>query len=234
MEWVEQTGSTNADLLLAARAGQLSPQVLVAQRQTAGRGRMGRVWRSAPGSSLTFSLGLCLEPVQWSGLSLAVGVALAQALHPDVRLKWPNDLWWQERKLAGILIETTHRGNSHYAVIGVGLNIAEPPEDPAGLAGPVAWVREFWPEAHVDAVLERVLLPLARAMKQFESLGFAAFQAAFEQRDALRGRQVGLSDGTQGIAQGVDTQAALLVHTVHGVQAVTTSEVSVRVHQDVG
>ena len=99
-----------------ARAGQLDPILLVAERQTAGRGRLGRTWVSAassgqePIASLTFSLGIALEPQDWSGLSLAVGLSLAQSLHPALQLKWPNDVWWKDRKLAGILIETASVG----------------------------------------------------------------------------------------------------------------------------
>jgi BirA family biotin operon repressor/biotin-[acetyl-CoA-carboxylase] ligase len=102
--------------------------LLVAQEQTQGRGRQGRAWHALPGSSLTFSLGLSLAPQDWSGLSLAVGVALADALDPArdqasgsetaaprILLKWPNDLWLRDeqaagggRKLGGVLIETAH------------------------------------------------------------------------------------------------------------------------------
>src|SRR4051812_25393713 len=98
-----------------ARAGEMDPVLLVAERQTSGRGRLGRGWRSAPGESLTFSLGLKLGPADWSGLSLAVGVSLAETLHPRIQLKWPNDLWVGDRKLGGILIETASFGNGAQA-----------------------------------------------------------------------------------------------------------------------
>ena len=102
----------------------------------AGRGRLGRTWVSAgpsgqePIASLTFSIGIALEPHDWSGLSLAVGLSLAQSLHPSIQLKWPNDLWWQDRKLGGILIETASVGAQRYAVIGMGLNIHTPKAAP--------------------------------------------------------------------------------------------------------
>src|SRR6187399_674407 len=127
VEILPEVDSTNSELMRRARAGQLEPVLLVAERQTAGRGRLGRAWQAAPGESLTFSLGLPLAPADWSGLSLAVGVSLAESLHPRVRLKWPNDLWLDERKLAGILIETASFGDGagrRQAVIGVGINIA--------------------------------------------------------------------------------------------------------------
>jgi BirA family biotin operon repressor/biotin-[acetyl-CoA-carboxylase] ligase len=127
--------STNSELMRRARAGQCQPTLLVAERQTAGRGRLGRAWHSdgagqaQPGTgnaaglpSLTMSLGLPLAPKDWSGLSLAVGVSVAESLQPvlpppgagqpaRVGLKWPNDLWLGggprgDRKLGGILVET--------------------------------------------------------------------------------------------------------------------------------
>ena len=107
-----QEDSTNATLLQWGRDGERRPCLLVAEHQRAGRGRAGRAWQSAPGDSLTFSLGLPYQPADWSGLSLAVGLALAEALDPPgtsgvtpgraaerprLMLKWPNDLWLVER-----------------------------------------------------------------------------------------------------------------------------------------
>jgi BirA family transcriptional regulator, biotin operon repressor / biotin---[acetyl-CoA-carboxylase] ligase len=139
VEVLPEIDSTNTELMRRAKAGQIEPILLVAEKQTAGRGRLGREWHdlsertaSLPESlpALTFSLGLPLSPQDWSGLSLAVGVSVAQSLHPAIGLKWPNDLWLcdttSERKLAGILIETAVLNGLRYAVIGVGINICEP------------------------------------------------------------------------------------------------------------
>src|SRR6516225_11460542 len=112
------------------RIGDLAPQMLVAIHQTAGRGRLGRRWHAAPGSSLTFSLALPLQREDWSGLSLAVGLAVAEALDPQggrIGLKWPNDLILcvgadAGRKLGGILIESVPVGALRAAVIGIGVN----------------------------------------------------------------------------------------------------------------
>lgn len=229
VEIVAEVDSTNTELMRRARAGQTDPVLLVAERQTAGRGRLGRAWASAPGASLTFSLGLPLAPADWSGLSLAVGVALAEALHPAIRLKWPNDLWVDDRKLAGILIETASSGEPagpRHAVIGVGVNIG--PREPAGLATPPAWLQQLDPAATGSAALLAVAAPLLQAVQAFERFGFAPFQARFAARDALRDRLVRLSDGTQGTAHGVTEDGALLVHTAAGMQAVSSAEVSVR------
>lgn len=229
VEMVAEIDSTNTELMRRARTGQADPVLLVAERQTAGRGRLGRAWQSEPLASLTFSLGLPLAPADWSGLSLAVGAALAEALHPQVRLKWPNDLWLGERKLGGILIETVAPGDGgapRHAVIGVGINVAPRPGD--GLATPPAWLQELDPAATADAALLAVAEPLLLAVQAFERFGFAPFQARFAARDLLRDRLVRLGDGTQGTAHGVTEAGALLVHTAAGMQAVSSSEVSVR------
>jgi len=224
--------STNEALLRRSHAGQTEPCLLVAEQQSAGRGRLGRVWHSdtAQGPvNLTFSLGLPLAPKDWSGLSLAVGLNLAQSLHPDIGLKWPNDLWWQRRKLAGILIETMNAGGapgSRFVVIGIGLNIQTPAA--TDLATPPAGLQELWPGVDAGWALGRIALPLVQAIAQFEVQGFAPFQAAFNARDALARLQVNLSDGQQGVASGVDASGALLLHSAQGVQRVISAEVSVR------
>lgn len=239
VEVVASLDSTNSELMRRARAGVASPVLLVAQHQTAGRGRLGRSWLSAgaqgvevpapaAGSlpALTFSVGMPLGPTDWSGLSLAVGVSVARALHPALGLKWPNDIWWQERKLAGILIETAAVGAGRFVVVGVGINIA--PRDGAGLSTPPAWLQELLPGLEAPAVLAQVAAPLVQALRLFEAQGFAPFHAAFTQRDVLRDRAVELSDGIQGTAGGVDRRGALLVHTCAGMKLVNSAEVSVR------
>lgn len=230
VEVLPELDSSNSELMRRARAGQLEPILLIAERQTAGRGRLGRAWQSAPGDSLTFSLGLPLAPAYWSGLSLAVGVSLAESLHPAVQLKWPNDLWLQDRKLGGILIETASFGQgaagARQAVIGVGLNVA--PRDAAGLSTPPAALREVLPQLDAPQALLRVIPPLVRDLQAFAQAGFAPFHARFDARDILRDRAVTLSDGTQGTAHGVGEDGSLLVHTAAGLHAIGSSEVSVR------
>jgi BirA family biotin operon repressor/biotin-[acetyl-CoA-carboxylase] ligase len=232
VEVLPQLDSTNSELMRRARLGQTEPVLLVAEQQTAGRGRLGRQWQSQAGASLTFSLGLLLAPADWAGLSLAVGVCLAEALHPDIRLKWPNDLWLNDRKLGGILIETAssvagEQGSAaRYAVVGVGINLA--PQPPDGLSTAPAALRELLPAVDAPQGLMTVAEPLVRTLQAFESFGFAPFQARFNARDALRERAVTLSDGTAGTAHGTSETGALLVHTAHGMHAVTSSVVSVR------
>lgn len=229
VEVLPEVDSTNSELMRRARAGREEPVLLVAERQTAGRGRLGRAWAAEPGASLTFSLGLPLAPQDWSGLSLAVGVAIAEALHPAIRLKWPNDLWVDDRKLAGILIETaapTPPAAHRYAIVGVGINIDPRPAE--GLSTPPVALRELAEGLDAGQALLATAAPLVAALQAFEHYGFAPFQARFQARDALADRPVRLSDGTMGTAHGVSERGALLVHTAAGMTAVTSAEVSVR------
>lgn len=232
VEVLPQLDSTNTELMRRARAGRLEPVLLVAEQQTAGRGRLGRDWHSEVGTnqanpgSLTFSLGLPLAPADWSGLSLAVGVSIVQSLHPDLRLKWPNDVWLRDRKLAGILIETACLGDMRYAVVGVGVNIRAP--QAAGLATAPAGLAELLPGIDAAQALLRIAPALVQALLAFERHGFAPLQSGFNARDALGGLAVTLSDGTSGVAQGVDAVGALRVQTAQGLKKITSAEVSVR------
>lgn len=235
VEILPELDSTNTELMRRARAGQLAPTLLVAERQLAGRGRLGRHWTSQPGASLTFSLGLPLAPADWSGLSLAVGISVAASLHPAIRLKWPNDLWLDERKLGGILIETTAVEGQRFVVIGVGLNVWAP--EAQGLATPPAWLQELDPALSGPAALGRLAAPLVRAVQRFEAEGFAPMRAAFEARDALAGRMVRVgppeapadsAERVEGQACGVSASGALLVQTAVCLKEITSADVSVR------
>ena len=229
VEILPEIDSTNTELMRRARAGQPEPILLVAERQTAGRGRLGRDWLSDTDTglaTLTFSLGLPLQPADWSGLSLAVGLAVVHSLHPALRLKWPNDVWLQDRKLAGILIETTSIGDLRYAVIGIGINLL--PRAADGLRTPPAALVEVLPGADAPSTLEAIMLPLVLAVQAFAVNGFAALRQPFHARDLLYGREVTCTDGTTGTARGVDASGALLVHTANGLQKISSAEVSVR------
>jgi BirA family biotin operon repressor/biotin-[acetyl-CoA-carboxylase] ligase len=236
VEVLPEIDSTNTELMRRARAGHTTACLLVAERQTAGRGRLGRQWQSTANPthlaataslpSLTFSLGMALEPQSWSGLSLAVGVAIARSLHPSVGLKWPNDLWFEGRKMGGILIETASTAQGRFAVVGVGINIA--PRDGAGLSTAPACLHELLPDVTAPAALQRIAPALVQAVMLFDAQGFAPFRDAFAQRDVLRAQPVTLSDGSSGTALGVDAGGGLLVHTSAGMQTITSAEVSVR------
>jgi BirA family biotin operon repressor/biotin-[acetyl-CoA-carboxylase] ligase len=237
VEVAAEIDSTSSELMRRARDGSREPVLLVAERQTAGRGRMGRDWQSAQGVgeplSLTFSLGMALAPRDWSGLSLAVGVSVAESLDPSnaegLALKWPNDLWWRERKLGGILIETAMLQPDvaeRYLVIGIGINIG--PREAAGLRTAPAWLQEWRPHATAARTLRDIAVPLIEDVRLFDQQGFVPFATRFAVRDALRGREVQLSDGTEGTCEGVGWGGELLVRTPSGTKTITSAEVSVR------
>ncbi|MGE4331096.1 biotin--[acetyl-CoA-carboxylase] ligase [Diaphorobacter sp.] len=250
VEVLPHIDSTNTELMRRARGGLLEPTLLVTEEQTAGRGRLGRDWHSAAYQgtgavpALTFSLGLPLAPHDWSGLSLAVGVSVAESLQPvlppagsgqpRILLKWPNDLWTDDgRKLGGILVETASlagasgtAGEPRYVVVGIGLNVL--PVLTQGLRTPPACLREVDATLTAARALQRIAAPLVQALLGFAEHGFAPFQARFARRDLLAGRAVTLSDSTQGTAHGVTDDGTLLVHTARGMQPVTSAEISVR------
>jgi BirA family biotin operon repressor/biotin-[acetyl-CoA-carboxylase] ligase len=266
IEVVQALDSTNSELTdrlrnagrvqqdrRGGRVGDLFPQLLVAINQTAGRGRLGRRWHATPGSSLTFSLALPLQREDWSGLSLAVGLAVAEALDPTGRrlgLKWPNDLvlcdhpdtatpdpagdeaaqrlprpW---RKLGGILIESVPVGSQRAAVIGIGVNVLPQPVAEADYGA--AALGELWPQATPQDALARIGEPLVHALLAFERDGFAPMQDAYARRDVLRGRVVKTTDAAmpEGVAAGVDFDGALRVSAGGVTQRIVSGEVSVR------
>jgi BirA family biotin operon repressor/biotin-[acetyl-CoA-carboxylase] ligase len=247
VEVLPEIDSTNTELMRRAKAGQIEPILLVAEKQTAGRGRLGREWHDlAPRHealpSLTFSLGLPLSPLNWSGLSLAVGLSIATSLHADIGLKWPNDLWLNDRKLAGILIETcavvNSVNNQRYVVIGVGINIAEPKISnslPAPqLRRPSAWLQELLPDIDAPEALLRIAPDLIKTLLIFVEQGFAPFQTRFHARDVLRGRHINVDDNqvdakhkTSGQALGVNSNGELEIQTAQGKKTINSSEVSI-------
>lgn len=246
VEVLPEIDSTNTELMRRAKAGQIEPILLVAEKQTAGRGRLGRDWhdlakRTETLPALTFSLGLPLSPLNWSGLSLAVGLSIATSLHADIGLKWPNDLWLCEgnsdRKLAGILIETCAVGSQRYVVIGVGINIVAPSLDPsaaqAALRTPAAWLQELLPTITAQGALENIILALVQDILQFEQHGFSPFQKRFNALDVLKLRKVSVSASNptevlEGLGMGVNAVGELLVQTEQGQVTINSSEVSVK------
>lgn len=241
LQVLPRTESTNAQLLNSA--AERDPQALLAEMQTAGRGRRGRVWRSPFGANLYLSLAWSFPawPPQLSTLSLAVGVCCVRALRrvglEGLALKWPNDLWLNRAKLGGILIE--QRGEAGAAcrvVIGLGLNVAMS-ESQAGVLDQ-AWttvgeglhaVGRSTPSRNtLTAVL---ITELLEGLQRFTADGFASFASEWAALDLTRGCRVGISGMTEalaGIARGVDADGALLVETAQGVRAVHAGDVSLR------
>ncbi len=245
---VAETGSTNTDLLAEIEA-LTNPVLLVALSQTAGRGRAGRAWRTTATSALTFSLAWHFKhPIQaLSGLPLAVGVMLAEALQVfgvAVTLKWPNDILRDGAKLAGILIETTPAKRRSKAtdigtedeagtwvVIGIGLNL----DLSAHLHDQIGRAAADVPELKLhgrERLLAIILSALVDGLIQFDQNGFRAFTHRWNDLHAWHGRRVRVLDGErtvhEGIAVAVDSNGRLLIDGTRGRVAVATGDVSLR------
>jgi BirA family biotin operon repressor/biotin-[acetyl-CoA-carboxylase] ligase len=196
-----------------AAAGAPHGTVITAAEQSAGRGRQGRTWTAPPGKALLYSA--ILRPLgAWplSLLPLAVAIAVcetAESLRSGVEcgVKWPNDVLLDERKLAGVLIET--RPQDDWAVIGVGLNLAiEPGDFPGELRETATSLGgDATPEGARSCLDERLDFRLDAAREDILN--------AWRKRDVLRGREVAWSDGS-GVADGVDDRGSLLVITPGG------------------
>ncbi|MBB5202965.1 BirA family biotin operon repressor/biotin-[acetyl-CoA-carboxylase] ligase [Inhella inkyongensis] len=224
-------GSTNTELLALCREGLSRPHLLVAEQQTAGRGRLGRQWQSWPGASLTFSLAWPWEGAPLDGLSLAVGAALAEALDPAgqlLQLKWPNDLWLARRKLGGILIETVSQGGGspRAVVVGVGLNIEARPDAPAELR--LAGLRECDARWSAPLALAAVAPALMDLLQHWPRQGWAHWQGRYAPRDGLIGLPLQIG-GNNGLGAGTGPGGELLLAQGQGRPlAVSAGEASVQ------
>lgn len=241
LEVFDRVDSTNTELLRRAAAGAPSGTVIAAEWQTAGRGRRGRVWHALPGAALTFSLLWRFEQGAGflAGLSLAAGVAMMRALElhgvAGAGLKWPNDVLWRGRKLAGILIEM--QGDMlgpSAAVIGIGLNCRLPPALLERIDQPAVDLTAAAGAApERSRLLATLLLELDRAFTVFAREGFAPFREDWQRYDVYRDQpvKVALPDGSvvNGAAAGVADNGALLLATNAGQLRFHSGDVSLRI-----
>jgi BirA family transcriptional regulator, biotin operon repressor / biotin---[acetyl-CoA-carboxylase] ligase len=215
---LRRTDSTNERARGLAAAGAPHGALITAAEQTAGRGRQGRTWTAPPGRALLASL--VLRPDNAALVPLAAGVAVAETVGAGARIKWPNDVLVEGRKVAGILVEG--RPQEGWAVLGIGLNVAIrpddfPPElrDTAGTLG-----RE-------PADLEPTLAALLGHLDRWLAAGQEEVIAAWRTRDALEGQPIAWNDGS-GKAVGIDDAGRLLVGTSSGTVALDAGEVHLR------
>lgn len=196
--------------------------LVTAHEQAAGRGRHGRTWVAGPGQALLMSVVVRdLEP-RHALMPLATAVAVCEAAEAvaDVKcaIKWPNDVWIEGRKLAGILVEG--RPQAGWAVIGVGVNVGEVPEEVRGIAVALG-LRCSVLSAQCSEVVLEALLP---SLDWWVTAEPADVIAAFRERDALLGTEIAW-DGGHGTAAGIDESGALLVHAESGLVALDAGEV---------
>lgn len=197
IDWLPECDSTNTRLLERATQGAASGLVLGADRQTGGRGRRGRSWSASPECSLTFSLLWRLPAPAFDGLSLATGLAVVNALEKlgarPLQLKWPNDIWFEGRKLSGVLIEVARNASTPLLVIGIGLNLRH---DPAWQnAGEPSWANltEAGLALPREVILGTVLRELAHMLENYSRDGFSPLRESWDARNALQGQRIRVS-----------------------------------------
>ncbi len=231
-EYFDAIDSTN-DYLLACN-GPLHGHLCITDFQTRGKGRRGKQWQAAKGSSLMFSLGWSPGDRLQAETSLIVGVALADALAElgvsGLGLKWPNDLMAGGRKLAGVLVETRLRGRQIEAVIGVGLNVCHRRGEMRRVERP--WTdlaQQGLAEPDRQQLLLGILSHLARRLHQFEQTGFERVRADWLAYHAYNGREMSYQyqgERRVGRVEGLDEQGALLMRSGDRLVPVNSGEVS--------
>ncbi|MGP9438251.1 bifunctional biotin--[acetyl-CoA-carboxylase] ligase/biotin operon repressor BirA [Ewingella sp. AOP8-B2-18] len=215
-----------------------SGDACVAEYQQAGRGRRGRKWFSPFGSNLYLSMYWKLEqgPAAAMGLSLVIGIIMAEVLQKlgaeDVRVKWPNDLYLKDRKLAGILVELTGKtGDAAHLVIGAGINLKM--REPSADSIDQGWINLQEAGVHIDRnqLTATLLSELRLALRQFEIDGLAPFISRWRSLDNFIDRPVKLLIGEQeihGIERGIDQQGALLLEQDGVIKPYIGGEISLR------
>jgi BirA family biotin operon repressor/biotin-[acetyl-CoA-carboxylase] ligase len=211
------TDSTNERAKELAEAGAGHGTVVTAEEQETGRGRQGRVWSAPPGSSVLMSLLLRDLDESHALLPLAAAVAVCDAVPVEAAIKWPNDVWVERRKLAGILVEGRPQGG--WAVLGIGLNVTTE-AFPLELEETATSLRL----AGVHMTTEEVLGGLLESLSDWLSVPPESVLAAWRSRDALKGERVRWSGG-EGIADGIDDSGSLRVETGNGRVTLDAGEV---------
>jgi BirA family biotin operon repressor/biotin-[acetyl-CoA-carboxylase] ligase len=237
--YFESLDSTNAYLMNQMQSGTPHKSLIVAEWQSNGRGRRGRSWLAGLGGGLTYSLSWSFNrtPSELSGLSLVVGLALAQTLRglglTSASVKWPNDILVDGDKVAGVLIELAGDllGPS-VAVIGIGINVLGADALREVVDQPVTDLAEQGACIDRNAILLETVLHLDQMLTRFDLDGFETFRADWEALHIYQNHAVQVLTGTgqiiPGQALGVDAAGALLLATDHGIQRFHSGEVSVR------
>jgi BirA family biotin operon repressor/biotin-[acetyl-CoA-carboxylase] ligase len=242
LEMLFEVDSTSTRLLAANAPPPGLADVCSSELQHAGRGRLGRRWIAPFGSGLAISVAWCFSDAARAlpALSLGVGVAVARALAragaAGIALKWPNDIWYRDRKVGGVLVEIrSEAGGPAHVVIGVGLNVRLPQasrqeiEARGARAAAVADACSTPPSR--NRIAGTFLDELLSMLVQIERTGFAALRDKWAALDALSGRSVQLQLGdkiTAGIARGADADGALLLEVDERLQRFVSGEASLR------
>ncbi len=229
-----ETASTNDDARALALSGAAEGTVVVAARQSAGRGRLGRSWDSPEGGAyVSVVLRPPVAPAQAGPLALVVALGVVRGLERcglAVGLKWPNDVWLGEHKLAGVLLEMTAEGDRvDWVVAGLGMNVRRPDGAPPG----VAYVSDAQPGLGVAQVAAAALDGLASTYRQWLDEGFGRLAEEFETHSVLTGRSVTVRDAggavrSEGVVTGIDAEGRLMLRDSSGTHAVVAGDVTLK------
>lgn len=243
LETHDQIDSTNSYLsALTHDQPDSSGVICLAEQQTAGKGRRGRQWVSPFGSNIYLSILWQFQegPASLSGLSLAVGVAVIKALKihhiENVGLKWPNDIYWQQKKLGGILVEVSGESNGPCsAVIGLGLNLYLPEQEASEIEQDWVDIKQILGTSNQlsrNQLLATLIEQLLSVTAHYTEQSFAQYRDEWRQYDCMQGQQVSLFMGNRkidGTVQGINDDGLLLLKTLDGqVQSFASGEVSFR------
>lgn len=231
---VDSTNQYLLDRITELKSG----DACVAEYQHAGRGRRGRQWISPFGANLYLSMFWRLEqgPAAAMGLSLVVGIVMAEVLHKlgagDVRVKWPNDLYLNDKKLAGILVELTGKtGDAAQLVIGAGINLTMRESTTNVISQDWINLQEAGVIIDRNKLTAELLSELRLAVVKFENEGLSAFISRWREMDNYLDRPVKLIIGNQevyGVARGIDQQGALLLEQNGNIKPYIGGEISLR------
>jgi len=240
MEVHQQILSTNANLMQQAATGEPSGIVCLAEQQSAGRGRLGRQWVSPYGSNLYLSIlwRFMLAPADLGGLSLAAGVGVIRSLQEfgvnDISLKWPNDVLYQNKKLAGLLLEMSgEQGGPSHVVLGLGLNVSMSETQGEDIDQPWVGLSAISNDIQVDRneLASSLVSHLFAILQQYETEGLAPLLDEWRAQDHFQGRSVRITIGNRsvdGVHRGVDDAGALLVEVDGKIETYHGGEVSLR------
>jgi BirA family biotin operon repressor/biotin-[acetyl-CoA-carboxylase] ligase len=224
LQVLEKVDSTSDHLLSIGRQTDFHRTICLAECQVGGRGRRERGWYSAPYRNIALSIGWRYEGsmTALSGLSIASGITIARCLHeagfdPAIGLKWPNDIFWNGRKLGGLLIDVKgeHDGPCQ-VVLGVGINLSLSEDIVKKIGQPVTTLEHIH-GINVDRnmIIRKLLSELLRLLESYQDTGFDAWRAEWEKYDRLLGKSVSVASGGKmytGVAMGIDEFGALVLN----------------------
>ena len=231
----DEIDSTNSESLRQIQSGNTENRVVVASSQTAGRGRRGRQWLSPKNAGIYLSLTrhFSMQANALQALSLVTAISVLEALQElgaqGLQLKWPNDVLFEKKKLAGILLELQQKENSRFVVFGIGVNIEMSAESLEGIDRPVTDLNSIISELPSRVTLLAALLnKLCRNLEKYESSGFSSFEERWNGLDCYRMSDIEIQNGESrliGKSLGVDSDGSLLLQTAKGIQSINGGEV---------